>query len=88
MKYSSHKDRPFTAIKLIKKTRSKKVCRGCDKEIPIGSTCISTYELLGCRFANDYFHDSDCIKKFVKEVFQNYKESMDWLQSMITKSLK
>lgn len=28
MKYTLHKDRAFTALKIIKKTRSKKVCRG------------------------------------------------------------
>jgi len=83
-----YKDRAFTAIKIIKKTRSKKVCRGCGKEIPIGSNCVSVYELLGCRYANDSFHDVDCIKEFIYEFFENIKLMDDWMADMIVKSLK
>jgi hypothetical protein len=88
MKYTLHKDRAFTALKLIKKSRVKRVCRGCDKEIEIGSSCIFVYELLGCRYANDYFHDVDCVKKAISKFFNNIKATDDWLKNMIEKSLK
>jgi hypothetical protein len=82
------KDRAFTAIKIIKKSRTKKVCRGCGKEIPIGSSYVSVYELLGCRYSNDCFHDIECIKEFIYEFFENIKLMDDWMADMIEKSLK
>lgn len=88
MKYTLHKDRAFTALKIIKKTRSKKICRGCEKEIEIGSTCLSIYELLGCRYSNDYFHDVDCVKKAITDFFGNIKATDDWLKDMIENSVK
>ena len=84
---SRKKDRAFTAINIIKKSHTKKICRGCGKEIAIGSSYVSVYELLGCRYANDSFHDIDCIKEFIYEFFENIKLMDDWMQDMIDKSV-
>lgn len=85
---SRKKDQAFTAIKIIKKTRVKRVCRGCGKELPVGSSCVSVYELLGCRYSTDYFHDIDCIKEFISDFFENIKLMDDWMKDMIENSLK
>ena len=78
----------YTAIKVIKKTRSEKTCRGCGKDIPVGSSCISLYGFLNVRCANEYFHDVECIKNAIVQFFGMIAENEIWLKDMIEKSLK
>jgi hypothetical protein len=65
-------DQIFKSIKIIKKTRTPKVCRGCSKPIEVGSACLQTFEFLQMRFATDFFHTQACllrgVKGFVKSV--------------------
>jgi hypothetical protein len=76
----------YKSLKIIKKTRSVKTCRGCRKDIPIGSSCISLFEFLQERYANDYFHNIDCVKKAIKEFFKNVKYQDAWLENKVNKS--
>ena len=76
----------FKSIKLIKKTRSEKTCRGCGKDIPIGSSCLNTFEFLQTRYANDYFCNEDCIKNAISKFFGMIKESQDFINDHIEKT--
>jgi hypothetical protein len=78
----------YTALKVIKKTKTIKTCRGCGKDIPVGSSCISLYQFLGVKFANDYFHNVDCVKNAINSFFHNLDEMDIWMKEKIEKSLK
>jgi len=80
--------RPFKSLKVIKKTRTIKPCRGCGKDIPTGSSCISLFEFLGVRYANDYFHDVECVKIAIREWFKNVEYLNKWMDEMIQTTSK
>jgi len=74
--------RPYTSHKIIKKSRIPKTCRGCGKEIPVGSTHIQIFEFLQIRFANDPFCSVKCIEKAAKQFFGQIDSSFDTLRNL------
>lgn len=56
----------FKSIKIIKKTRTPKDCRGCSKPIKVGSACLQTSGFLQMHFATDFFHTQACLLRGLK----------------------
>lgn len=76
----------YKSIKIVKKTRSEHTCRGCDKDIPVNSSCIVTYEFLGIRYSNYYFHNAECLRNAAKMFIDRLQYTFDFLDNMIKKS--